>query len=1091
MTGFFLKRPIMAMVFSVVIVIMGLVSIPSLPVSQYPQITPPVVTVSAFYLGASPEAVETAVTTPLENAINGVEGLRYLSSTSSQGTSTVTATFNLGTNLDIAATDVQNAVQSSIGLLPNEVKQTGVVVNKNNGSFVMALALVSTNGSHDSTFLSNFAELDVVNDLKRVPGVSGVQLFGQRRYAMRVWLNPHALQGRGLTTTDVIGALSEQNVNVAAGSIGGTPQSPDQPYTYTVNAIGRLSDPAQFKNIILRTDPNGGFTKLGDVARVELGAEDYSSFVRYDGNENVIGMGIQQLPSANALTVAQGVRKKLDELQLKFPPDIKYQVAFDTTLFVQESIKEVVITLLLSILLVVLVIYLFLQSGRSTLIPALTIPISLIGTFFFFKIFDFTINTVTLFGLTLAAGLVVDDAIVVIENIARYMKEHKMGGVVGAKAAMDEIQSAVVASSLVLFSVFTPVAFFPGTTGLLYKQFALTITASISISLFAALTLAPVLSSILLYDKPDYTTGFFGWFNRFFNRFREGYRQRLPYYSGPVRRWFVVGGFIVALGLTALLFITTPSGFIPQEDQGWFLSIVQAPEGTSLASERRSAIKAENIIRNTPGVQDVFDVGGFSFTGAAPNRGIMFVLMSPWSDRERAGWDETPGAMLYYGKNAIAPQFAKEIPEASVFAFEPPAIFGIDTFGFSYELEDRGNPPIGLPALYNVVQKYISTAQSTHQPFSLITQFAINSPELQVNIDRNKVKAVGVSLSDVFNTMQTNLGSVYVNDFNYNSRAYRVYVQADAPYRNSVASLQDLYVRSAGGGLSPVSAMVDSKMQLAPPIITHYNLFRNIELSGRIAQGHGSGEAIAGMQALAQALDGTNVGYQWSGLTLDDIESGNQEFIIFGLGILFVFLVLSAQYESFIDPLIVILAVPAALLGALIFLNWRSTFAIGLFILPGGWKIIPTILGGALNISKDAYAQVGFVMLIGLASKSAILIVEFANQQVRAGADVVTAAIRAATTRLRPILMTSIAFVIAMLPLVYATGAGSSARHSLGTVVFGGMLFSTFVNLAVTPVLYIIIKGWELRGHAKKGGNGKPHDGLATPGEAPVAPALT
>ncbi len=1077
----------MAMVFCVVIVIMGLVSIPTLPISQYPQITPPVVTVSAFYLGASPETVETAVTTPLENAINGVEGLRYISSTSSQGTSTVTATFNLGTNLDIAATDVQNAVQSSFGLLPNEVKQTGVVVNKNNGAFVMALALQSTNGTHDATFLSNYAELDIVNDLKRVPGVSGVQIFGQRRYAMRVWLNPHALQGRGLTTTDVLSALQEQNVNVAAGAIGGTPQSPDQPYTYTVNAIGRLSDPSQFRNIILRTDPSGGFTKLGDVARIELGAEDYSSFTRYDGNQNVIGMGIQQLPTTNALTVAQGVRAKLEELSKKFPSDVKYAVAFDTTLFVQESIKEVLITLLLSILLVVLVIYLFLQSGRATLIPALTIPISLIGTFFFFKIFDFTINTITLFGLTLAAGLVVDDAIVVIENIARYMKEHKMGGVVGAKAAMDEIQSAVVASSLVLFSVFTPVAFFPGTTGLLYKQFALTITASISISLFAALTLAPVLSSILLYDKPDYTTGFFGWFNRSFGNFKERYRQTLPSYSK--NRWVVVGIFGVALALTAFLFKTTPTGFIPQEDQGWFLTVVQAPEGTSLAGERKSAIKAENIIRNTPGVQDVFDVGGFSFTGAAPNRGIMFVLMKPWSDREAAGWDQTPGAMLYYGKNAIAPQFAKQIPEASVFAFQPPAIFGVDTFGFSFEVEDRGN--IGLPALYNTVQKYIGTARSTNQPFGLITQFAINSPELQVNIDRNKVKAVGVSLSDVFNTMQTNLGSVYVNDFNYLSRAYRVYVQAEAPYRNSVSSLQSLYVRSNTGGLSPISAMVDSKMQLAPPIITHYNLFRNIELNGQIQPGHGSGEAIAGMQALAASLDGANVGYQWSGLTLDELESGSQALVIFLIGILFVFLVLSAQYESFVDPLIVILAVPAALLGALLFLNFRSIMSIGLFILPGGWKIIPTILGGALNISQDAYAQVGYVMLIGLASKSAILIVEFANQQVRAGADVVTAAIRAATTRLRPILMTSIAFVIAMLPLVYATGAGSSARHSLGTVVFGGMLFSTFVNLAVTPVLYIIIKGWELRGHAKKSGNGRPHDGIAAPEETPVAPALS
>ncbi len=1074
MTGFFLKRPIMAIVCSAIIVIMGLVAIPILPISQYPQITPPVVTVTAFYLGASPESVETAVTTPLENAINGVEGLRYISSTSSQGTSTVTATFNLGTNLDIAATDVQNAVQSSLGLLPNEVKQTGVTVNKNNGSFVMAIAVQSTTGAHDATWLSNYAELDIVNDLKRVPGVSNVQLFGQRRYAMRIWLDPHAMQGRGLATSDVLAALQEHNVNVAAGSIGGTPQSPDQQYTYTINAVGRLSTPDQFKNIILRADPNGGLTKLGDIARVELGAEDYSSFVRFDGNQNVIGMGIQQLPSANALTVAQGVKAKLDELQQKFPPDVRYKVAFDTTLFVQESIKEVLITLLLSILLVVLVIYLFLQSGRATIIPASTIPISLIGTFFFFKIFDFTINTITLFGLTLAAGLVVDDAIVVIENIARYMKEHKMGGIAGAKAAMDEIQSAVVASSLVLFSVFTPVAFFPGTTGLLYKQFALTITASISISLFAALTLAPVLSSLLLYDTPDQTTGFFGWFNRNFYGFRERYRNTLPTYAK--RRWVVMSIFGVALLLTALLFVKTPTGFIPQEDQGWFLTVVQAPEGTSLAAEHKVAVKAENIIRNTPGVQDVFDVGGFSFTGAAPNRGMMFVLMKPWD--ERTTWDLQPGAMLYYGKNAIMPQFAKQIPEAGVFAFQPPAIFGVDTFGFSYELEDRGN--VGLPFLYGVAQKYIAASKKSNPPFTLNTQYAIDNPELQINIDRNKVKSVGASLTDVFNTMQTDLGSVYVNDFNYNSRAYRVYVQADEPYRSKVSDLQDLYVRSASGGLSPISAFINSTTVPSPPIITHYNLFRNIEINGQIQPGHGQGEAVAGMQQLAQQIDPPGVGYQWSGMTLDYLDSVGQSAIIFALGILFVFLVLAAQYESFIDPLIVILAVPAALLGALLFLNYRSIMAIGLFIMPTDLlKIIPTILGGALGISQDAYAQVGYVMLIGLASKSAILIVEFANQQVKAGADVVTAAIRAATTRLRPILMTSIAFVIAMLPLVYATGAGSAARHSLGTVVFGGMLFSTFVNLAVTPVLYIIIKGWELRGHKGSGGNGHLTDGHA------------
>ncbi len=1061
MTRFFLSRPIFAIVCSLVILILGLVAIPTLPIAQYPQIAPPVVTVTAAYIGASPESVESAVTTPLENAINGVEGLRYISSTSSQGTSTVTATFDLGTNLDIAATDVQNAVQTAMGQLPNEVKQTGVTVTKNNGSFVMALALISDNGAHNSLFLSNYAELNIVNDLKRVPGVSNVLIFGQRRYAMRIWLNPHALEARGLTAGDVTSALQEQNVDVAAGSIGSAPEPANQPYTYTINAVGRLTTPEQFRNIIIRTDPNGGFTKLGDVARVQLGAEDYNSFLRFDGNENVVGLGVQQLPTANALDVAKGVRAKLDELAKSFPPDVHYKVAFDTTLFVKESIKEVVITLLLSILLVVLVIYLFLQSGRSTIIPASTIPISLIGAFFIMRVAGFTINTVTLFGLTLAAGLVVDDAIVVIENIARYMKEHKLGGIDGARAAMDEIQSAVVASSLVLFSVFVPVAFFPGTTGLLYKQFALTIAASISISLFAALTLAPVLSSMLLYDKPEATHGFFGWFNRKFDGFRAWYRSALPHLFE--RRWLVFGIFAGALALTALLFNTTPTGFIPTEDQGYFLAIVQAPEGTSLANEHAIAVKAEQIIRKAPAVRDVFDVGGFSFTGSAPNKGIMFVQLKPWS--ERTSFAESVIGTLYAGPNAIVPQFQKQIPEAVVAAFPPPAIFGLDTFGFSFELEDRGN--VGLKKLTQVANQIIAAGNAVDEPLTQVqTQFRDNSPELQVNIDRNKVKAVGASLTDVFNTMQTELGSVYVNDFNYLNRSYRVYVQADTPYRDRVDSLNSLYVRSASGGLSPVSSFIDSSLKKSAPIITHYNMFRNIEINGQPKPGYGSGQAINAMMTIAKKIMPAGVGYEWSGLTLDQLESGSQTMIIFGLGLIFVFLVLAAQYESFVDPLIVILAVPTALLGSLLFMNFRLVLG-HLMQTPGTplpIVIIAALIGGDGALSQDAYAQVGYVMLIGLASKSAILIVEFANQQLKAGADIVTAALRAAQTRLRPILMTSIAFVVAMLPLVYASGAGSAARHSLGTVVFGGMLISTVLNLAITPVLYIIIKTIERRG---------------------------
>ena len=1064
-----------------------MVAIPTLPIAQYPAIAPPVVTIQAVYIGASPQAVETAVTTPLEQAVNGVEGLRYISSQSAQGVSQITCTFSLGRDLDTATSDVQNAVQSALGRLPNEVKQTGITVSKNSGSFVMALALTSNSSQYDTQFLGNYAELNIVNDLKRVAGVSDVLIFGERRYAMRVWMNPFALTARGLTATDVITSLQEQNVQVAAGSIGGAPESANQPYTMTVNAIGRLSDPKQFANIILKSDPNGGFTKLGDVARIDLGAEDYSAFVRYDGNDNVAGLGVLQLPTANALTVSNGVLDRMDQLKKSFPPGVDYSVAFNSTTFVKESMKEVIITLLVAIVLVILVIFLFLQDPRATLIPAATIPVSLIGTFFVMKLFGFTINTITLFGLTLATGLVVDDAIVVIENIARYGTEHKKFGVEGAAEAMREVRGAVIASSIVLLAVFMPVAFFPGTTGQVYKQFALTIAASIMISLFAAMTLAPALSSMLLRHAPDATTGFFGWFNHHMNRFREWYRRLLPRLFAA--RWVVLGLFAVALVVTGILFKTTPTGFIPDEDQGFFIVLVQAPEGTSLAGERKVAVKAEQIIRNTPGVKDVFDVGGFSFSGSGPNKGLMFVLLKPWNERINFMGMGTVDCILYWCPGyALMGQFQQKIPEASVFAFNPPAINGVGNIGgLTFELEDRGN--VGLDTLMKTAYAYMymgnQPGAATTQVF---TQFRTDSPQLLVDVDRNKAKSIGLNLSDVFGTMQADLGSVYVNDFDYLNRSYRVYVQADTPYRDRVSALQNLYVRSTSGGMVPVGAVVNARQVKAAPVITHYNLFRSIEIDGNHATGVGSGTAIAAMQDIAKKVNPAGVSYEWSGLSAEEISAGSQAALLFLLGIVFVYLVLCAQYESFIDPLIVILAVPAALLGALLFMNLR------LFLghLPFPFSL-PFLILKIANpaLTQDAYEQVGYVMLIGLASKSAILIVEFANQQIRNGATVAQAALRAAQTRLRPILMTSIAFVIAVFPLVIASGAGSGARQSLGTAIFGGMLISTFLNLVITPVLYVVIKGFELRNKPQGRPNGKvthPVGESGAPAGAPLSP---
>jgi HAE1 family hydrophobic/amphiphilic exporter-1 len=1085
--------------------IAGLVVIPAMAISQYPQIAPPVVTITATYTGASPQAVEAQVTTPLEQAVNTVQGLRYLSSQSGQSTSTITCTFNLGVNLDIAAADVQNAVQSSIGLLPQTVQQLGIQVAKNSGAFVMGIALTSDNPSLDTLAMSNYAQINITNNLTRVQGVSQVIIFGQRQYAMRIWVNPLKLQQQGLDSADVVTALQQQNAEVAAGSIGAPPAPPGTPHTYTVNALTQLSDPSQFANIILRANPNGGYVRLGDVSRIELGAVDYSTILRFDGHSRTVGLGVLQYPSANALDVSRRVTAEMEQLAPAFPTGMHWTVAFDVTTYVNESIREVVLTLLLSIALVILVIFVFLQNPRSTLIPAATIPVSLIGTFFIMQLFGFTINTITLFGLTLATGLVVDDAIVVIENIARHMQlnKGKQSGIASAAEAMREIQSAVVASSLVLLAVFVPVGFLPGTTGQIYKQFALTIAASITISLFMALTLAPVLSARLMTGEYESKAAFFRWFNAGFKRFRDWYARMLP--NMFRHRWPIFGVFVGALLVTLFLVSKTPQGFLPDEDLGYFIVLVQAPEGTSLQVQQVVAQKAETIIRSQPEIEHLFDVGGFSFSGSAPNRGIMFALLNPWGDRKSPSWCQLiflfshPPACLSHSAFAVEQRlnyaFYSQIPQAQIFAFNPPAINGVGNFGgFQFELEDRGN--VGLEKLSQTAYAMMGAAAKDPRLQNVFTQFRINSPQIESDIDRNKATSIGISLQDVFTTMEVNLGSLFVNNFTFLNRSWEVIVQADAPFRNTVASLRQLYVHSSsapgvsvvpnaiatpesaaataatnstGSVMTPLSSLMNIRQVLGPPIITHYNLYRNIELSGSNAPGVSTGTAITAMEQIAREVMPKGVNFEWTGLQLDQIAAGPLTIEIFVLALIFVFFVLSAQYESYIDPLIVLFAVPTALLGALLFINLRH------FPIP--FLFDPTL-------SQDVYAQVGYVMLIGLASKSAILIVEFANQQMRAGASVVQAAMRAAETRLRPILMTSIAFVIAVTPLVFASGAGEAARHSLGTVVFGGMLMSTILNLGITPVLYVIIKSLEVRGQ-RPDRDGKAAGEIR---EEPVAP---
>jgi HAE1 family hydrophobic/amphiphilic exporter-1 len=1034
-TKFFITRPIFASVLSALILLAGAISLPSLPVAHYPNISPPQISVTSEYIGANAEAVEASVTNPLEQAINGAEGLRYISSTSSDdGSSTIVATFNLDRDPDRALSDVQNRVSTVAGVLPAQVNQTGISVTKNSSTFIMALALTSDNPKYDSIFLSNYADRYVTGALKRVKGVANVIIFGERKYAMRLWLDPTKLQAYGLTASDVTSALAAQNVQVAAGAIGQPPAPPGQAYEYRVRVAGQLQTPAEFADIIVKSG-NGYLVRVGDVGRVDLGAENYATNLNFDG-KTAVGLGVLQLQDANSLSVSQGVQAVMASLARQFPPGVHYQVAFDSTVFVRQSINEVLKTLLVAISLVILTIFFFLQDWRTTLIPAITIPVSLLGTFALLKAFGFSINVLTLFGLTLATALVVDDAIVVIENIVRYVQEHKTNPVEAAPLAMQEIASAVIATSLVLLAVFVPVAFFPGETGQLYKQFALTIASTISISAFTALTLAPALAAILLKGGEERHNWFMRQVGAFIQRLRAGYGRLLP---KVLAHWpVVVGVFAVLLVVTVLMLRIVPTAFVPDEDQGYFIVVEQGPPGVSLQYTDAIMARALKVLRTEPDVTDAFIVSGFSFTGVGSNNGIMFCHLKPWSDRRSAA--DSAQAV----ENRLNGKFAG-ITGAAIYAFNPPAFTVGNISGFDFELEDRAN--LGLGALAQTANLIAYKANTNPALTSVFTTFRVDSPQIQLNIDRNAVEAAHVNLSDVFNTLQILLGSDYVNNFTYQNNSYRVFVQADAPFRSHIDDLRLYYVRAATGTLIPLSALMTIRHVLGPPQITHYNLFRSVEFSGNPRPGYSSGQAIAAMQDVAKQTLPAGMGYEWTGVSLDQIEAGSVTIIIFALAVVFVFLVLAAQYESIVDPLIIILAVPLAILGALTAVWLRG-------------------------MQNDIYTQIGLVMLVGLASKNAILIVQFGNLLRKQGVPVAEAAVLAARTRLRPILMTSFAFIFGIMPLVFATGAGEAGRRSIGTAVVGGMLVSTLLNLFVTPVLYVLIAGTEERLRVRRAGAG-------------------
>ncbi|HEY0564640.1 MAG TPA: multidrug efflux RND transporter permease subunit [Terriglobales bacterium] len=1020
---FFIKRPVFATVCSLLIVIAGAISIPTLPIAQFPNLAPPQVTVSSNYTGANSSAVETTVTTILEEAINGAEGMRYMTSSSgSDGSSQITATFGLDRDLDIAAVDVQNRASTVLGRLPREVQQTGLSVTKNSGSFVVAIGFYSPDNRYDKLFISNYLAIYVQDALKRVKGVGNVIIFGERRLALRAWLDPDKLARRGLTPLDVTNAIQSQNLQVAAGALGQEPAPKNQQYQISVRANGRLDDPEQFKHIIVQRTAQGALVELQDVARVELGSETYGSNLSFNGYD-ALGIGVQQLTNANALEVHDAVLAELKRLEQTFPPGLKYQVAFDTTTAVSDSIRDVLVTLVEAVVIVIIVIFLFLQGWRSTLIPAITIPVSLVGTFAFIKIFGFSINTLTLFGITLATGLVVDDAIVVIENVERHLEEGVAEAHRAAHIAMKEVTGAVIATSIVLIAVFLPVSLFPGTTGLMYKQFALTIAFSIAISAFNSLTLSPSLAGLLLRPREGHRNRFFAAIESVIQRTTHGYVRVL--HGLEDHKFWVVVFFIAGLVGAGFLYRAVPTSFVPNEDLNYYIVQVQAPEGASLQYTSDIASRASKMIAEDKNVLGVFSVPGFSFAGSAPNRALIFINLKDVGERKEK--ENSADAII----NRVRPKLMS-IPQAFIIPFAPPPIQGLSSFGgFQFELQQTGAG--SLSDLQNVMNRFNGATRQRPELAGIFATYSAQTPQFDIVVDREKAQSLGIPFDQISSALQIYVGSQYVNDFDFNNRAYRVFVQADTQFRSQPRDLREFYVRTAGGQMVPLDSLVTVKQSTTASVISHYNIFRAAEIDGSAAPGYSSGQALNAMEQVAQQTLPQGYSYEWTGLALEEKQSGGQSAMLFGLGLLVVYLTLAAQYESFVLPFVILLAVPMAILGALGAQSLRG-------------------------LENDVYCQVGLVMLIGLASKNAILIVEFAEQLQREGRGLMEAATEAARLRLRPILMTSIAFILGVLPLVFASGAGAAGRHSVGTTVFGGMLVSTVLNLFVIPVLYVIVR---------------------------------